>query len=78
MCVFCSGCAFPLNGGAYAADDRPYVGRTEPKDEPFFDPIDMAVDHWSEKRAVKGYQKQGYSEDRARQRVFEDEFFNRK
>ena len=78
VCLLCSGCAFPHNGGGYGASDHPYIGRVEPKDEPFFDPIGCVVDHWSDKQAVKQYKQQGYSDERARQRVFEDDFFNRK
>ena len=83
ICGRGSGCA-PLNGGVYAAasDGPAYVRHVEPKDEPRFSFIglvtDNLVDSWRESRAIKEYRRMGYSEEQARRRAFEDDFFNRR
>ena len=66
LCLFCTGCA-----GLGA-------GRTEPGRKSWFefDPIGDTIDGWYDSRKVKHYKQEGYTDERARQRVFEDNFFD--
>ena len=68
LCLFCAGCAG--SGG----------GRTQPQRSSWFefDPVEDSIDNWYDNRQVKQYKREGYSEEGARQRVFEDNFFNQK
>jgi hypothetical protein len=64
----------------YAGCATSGVGHAEPegRSRVEFDPVGDLIDDWYDKRAVKQSKRAGYSDEQARQRVFEDNLFNQK
>ena len=66
LSLVCAGCA-GLGAGGTKSERTSWFE---------FDPVDDAIDDWYDNRKVKQYKREGYSDEGARQRVFEDNFFN--